>query len=101
MIAVTILYPRTDDATFEMDYYTGTHMPMFAEALGDACRGWGAAAVDGGRWTAMGWLNVVSREAFDAAMAVDGAKILGDVPNYTNTRPELVIGEVAHTVYSG
>jgi len=36
MICVTILYPKTDDATFDMDYYTSTHMPMLAKALGDS-----------------------------------------------------------------
>lgn len=94
MIAVTILYPRTDDSTFDMDYYTGTHMPMLADALGDACTGWGAAAIGDGKWAAMGWATVESQDAFNAAMAEHGAKIMGDVPNYTNVQPELLVGEI-------
>lgn len=97
MIAVTILYPRTEDSTFDMDYYTTTHMPMFAEAIGDACKGWGAASVDSGDWQAFSWCSVDSADAFHAAMREHGARIMGDVPNYTNTRPQLIIGEVAHT----
>jgi uncharacterized protein (TIGR02118 family) len=94
MLAITILYPRTDDSTFDMDYYVGSHMPMFAEALGDACQGWGAASVAAGSYAAMGWAMVSDQAAFDAAMAEHGAKIMGDVPNYTNVRPELLVGEI-------
>ncbi len=95
MLAITILYPRTDDSTFDMDYYTATHMPMFADGLGDACQGWGAASIADGPYMAMGWATVDSREHFDAAMAEHGAAVMGDVPNYTNVQPELLIGEVA------
>lgn len=94
MISLAILYPKTDDSTFDMDYYTSTHMPMLAEALGSACLGWGASAVKSGNWAAMGWAMVESQEAFDAAMATHGAKIMADVANYTNVAPELIIGDV-------
>lgn len=96
MIAVTLLYPKSDDSTFDMDYYTTSHMPMFAEALGDACQGWGAATVTSGKYHAVGWATVSSQDAFDAAMGEHGAKIMGDVPNYTSVRPELIVGEVTH-----
>jgi len=95
MIAVTILYPKTDDSTFDMDYYKSSHMPMLADALGDACKGWGAATVKTGTWAAIGWATVESQEAFDAAMAEHGAKIMGDVANYTNVAPELIVADVA------
>ncbi|MEM9711621.1 MAG: EthD family reductase [Actinomycetota bacterium] len=95
MISVLIMYPKTDDSTFDMDYYVETHMPMLADALGDACQGWGASTVSAGAWAAYGWAIVESQEAFDAAMAEHGAKIMGDVPNYTNVQPELVLGAVA------
>lgn len=94
MISVHILYPKTDDATFDMDYYVETHMPMLAEALGDDCLSWGASTTNG-NWIAIGWAMVTSSEAFDAAMAEHGAKIMGDLPNYTNVRAQVVIGDVA------
>lgn len=96
MISVHILYPKTDDSTFDMSYYTSTHMPMLADALGDACTGWGASTTKSKEWEAIGWATVTSQEAFDAAMAEHGAKIIGDVPNYTNVAPQMVVGEVAH-----
>lgn len=92
MLVVTILYPKSDGSTFDMDYYTGTHMPLFAEVLGDSCQGWGAASIEDGKYHAIGWATVESQEAFDAAMASGGAKVMGDVPNYTTVTPELLVG---------
>jgi uncharacterized protein (TIGR02118 family) len=93
MISVVILYPKSDDTTFDMDYYTTKHMPMFAEALGEACKGWGVSG-PAHKHHAVAWAMVDSQEAFDGAMAEHGAAVLGDVPNYTNTKPEMIIGEV-------
>ena len=93
MISVVILYPKSDDSTFDMDYYTTKHMPMLAEAVGEACQGWGVSE-PGANYHAVGWLMADSQEAFDAAMAQHGAAIIGDVPNYTNARPELIVGKV-------
>lgn len=95
MISVNIMYPKTDDSTFDMDYYMSTHMPMFADALGDACKSWGASTIKTGTWQAMGWAIVESQEAFDAALTEHGAAIMGDIPNYTNVAPELVVGDIA------
>jgi len=95
MFNVTILYPKTDDSTFDIDYYKSTHMPMLVDALGDACQSWGAAKVSSGKYEAFGWALVDSLDAFNAAMAAHGAEIIADVPNYTNVQPEIVIGEVA------
>jgi uncharacterized protein (TIGR02118 family) len=95
MLVITILYPRTEDSTFDMDYYTSTHMPLLADVLGDACQGWGAASIAKGSYAAMGWAMVTSQDAFDAAMGARGAEVMGDVPNYTNVQPELLIGEYA------
>lgn len=95
MISVHILYPRTEDSTFDMDYYTSSHMPMLATSIGDACTGWGATTVKAGPWAAIGWATVESQEAFDAAMAEHGGAIMGDVKNYTNVAPEMIIGDVA------
>lgn len=94
MISLLILYPRTDDSTFDMGYYSSTHMPMFAEALGDACKSWTASAVAKGPWAASGFVLIESKEAFHAAMAAHGAKINSDVANYTNVTPTMILGEV-------
>ncbi|HUF97292.1 MAG TPA: EthD family reductase [Ilumatobacter sp.] len=94
MITVSILYPQSDGTTFDMDYYTSSHMPMLAEALGEACQGWGVADVMGNDYHAIAWATVTSADAFNATMKEHGAKIIGDVPNYTNVAPVMLMGEV-------
>ncbi len=94
MHVITILYPKGDDTTFDMDYYTATHMPMFAEALGDNIQGWGAAAADGDDYHCVAWASVQDFGAYQASMAEHGKRILSDVPNYTNSRPVMITGAV-------
>ena len=89
------MYPKTDDSTFNMEYYTSTHMPMVAEAIGDACQGWGAMTVTSGDYEAIGWCIVDSEDAWNAALEAKGGDIMNDIPNYTNTAPALVVGDVA------
>lgn len=94
VVRVTFLYPKTDESTFDMGYYTSTHMPMVAASLGDDCHTWGADTITSGPYEAIGWALVSSAEAFDAAMTRKGAEIRADVANYTNVRPDVVIGHV-------
>ncbi|MEZ5244761.1 MAG: EthD family reductase [Acidimicrobiales bacterium] len=94
MISMHILYPKTDDSTFDMEYYCSTHMPMLADFLGDACTGWGASKPKAGPWEAIGWCNVTSQEALDAVLGEHGAAIAGDLPNYTNVAGQLVLGDI-------
>ena len=94
MICMTILYPKADDSTFDMDYYTSTHLPMVAKVFGDACHGWGAATVTTGNHSAMSWLLIENMDVFNAVTAEHGATFEADVVNYTNLRPEVIIGEV-------
>jgi uncharacterized protein (TIGR02118 family) len=94
MISVLIMYPRGDDTTFDMQYYTSSHMPMFAESLGAACHGWGVIEPSGDKYHAIAWVMVDSQDDLNATMATHGAKVIGDVPNYTNTSPEMIIGNV-------
>jgi len=100
MISVHIMYPRTDDSTFDMAYYVATHMTLFADILGDACVSWGASAIAEGPWAAIGWTLVDSQDAFNTALAERGAEVAADVANYTNVSPEMIIGEVASTSLS-
>jgi len=91
---MTILYPKAEGGTFDMDYYTSTHMPMVAKAMGDGCQGWGAVSVMGDEHVAMGWVMIDSMDTFNNAMGVHGAEIMADVANYTNQQPSVLLGEV-------
>lgn len=101
MIKVSVLYPYTEGAAFDMDYYLTKHIPMVREKLGAACKG---ASVEHGlaggapgtspTYIAMGHLLFESVEAFQAAFGPHTAEIVGDVPNYTPIEPILQISEV-------
>ena len=94
MIGVMFLYSNTEGSKFDLDYYNTKHMPMLANALGEACLGWGVTDTHGNAYHAIGWAMVESRDAWDAAMDRHGVEIRDDVANYADARPQVVIGDV-------
>ncbi len=101
MIHVTVLYPNDSGAMFDMNYYTSKHLPMVRAKCGPACRSTMAElGVAGGEpgskapYIAIGRLVFDSLEAFQKSFGPHAREILADVPNYTNTRPVVQIGEV-------
>ena len=42
-------------------------------------------------------LDFESGDAFEAAVAQSGAKVMGDVPNFTDLQPTIQISDVADT----
>jgi uncharacterized protein (TIGR02118 family) len=95
MFRVAILYPTTEGATFDHDYYLKSHIPMVAARLGENCTSWGVDKVLDGPYVAIGYLVVNNLEAFGASMAEHGAEIIGDVSNYTSIAPQMVVSELA------
>ncbi|HEY2834626.1 MAG TPA: EthD family reductase [Sporichthyaceae bacterium] len=101
MIKVSVFYPHSDGAAFDMDYYQNKHIPMVAELTGDACKG---TAIDSGlaggapgqppTYVAVGHLLFDSVEAFQGAFGPHAAQIMGDIPNYTAIAPVIQISKV-------
>ena len=101
MIKVSVLYPSGGDGKFDIDYYTGTHMPLVRKLLGSPLKN---IAVEQGlaggtpgsapAYLAMGHLYFDNVEAFQTAFAPHATEILGDLPNFTNTQPTLQISAV-------
>ena len=101
MIKVSVLYPNSDDCKFDMTYYCDKHMPMVKELCGDACKGIAAEQGLGGAepgsspvYVAMGHLLFDSVDGFQAAFEPHAARIMGDIPNYTNSTPTIQISEI-------
>ncbi len=102
MIKVSVMYPSGDGATFDIDYYVNTHIPMVVELLGPALK---SATVDrglGGReagapppYLAIAHLVFDSIEDFQGSMGPAGPQLAADGPNYTNTSAILQISEIA------
>ena len=98
---VTVLYPNADDATFDMDYYLTRHMPMVMERFGaHGMTGWRVERITGAPGGARAPFGVKavlefgSAEGFAAALAAEGGTVIGDVPNFTDLKPQFLIGEV-------
>lgn len=101
MIKVSVMYPNSSGAKFDIDYYCNTHMIMAAELLGDALKGSnvddglaGGAPGESAPFIAMGHLIFDSVESFQTAFASHAEKIMSDIPNYTNTQPQVQISEI-------
>jgi uncharacterized protein (TIGR02118 family) len=97
MIRVSIMYPRSDDSTFDMDYYVTKHMPLVQRELGDQLKDAGVDEGLGGDqpspFHCIGYLMFDSVDAFYGAVA-GATQMRDDVPNFTNTTPQLQISEV-------
>jgi uncharacterized protein (TIGR02118 family) len=93
MIRMTVLYPVSEGATFDHDYYRDHHVPL-------AVRTWGleGAEIDRGiegPYVAAVHFRFESKEAMAAALSVAGSKdITADVPNYTSITPVRQVSEI-------
>ena len=101
MIKVSVFYPHSPGASFDMNYYVTKHMPMVRDKLGAACKG---IAVDQGvgggtpgappTYVAIGHILCDSAEAFQAAFAPHAKAIMSDIPNYTKIQPIIQVNDV-------
>jgi len=101
MIKVSVFYPNTNGATFDMPYYLNRHMPMVGQKLGAALKGMSVEQGLGGgqpgspaAYVAMAHLLFESVDAFQHAWGAHAEAIVADIPNYTNTQPVVQVSEV-------
>jgi uncharacterized protein (TIGR02118 family) len=94
MIKVSVLYPKSDGATFDIEYYCKSHMPMVRDKVGKALQGMAVEHGIDGPYLAAGHLFFDSVDAFKAAFDPHAKTIMADIPSYTNTQPVIQIGEV-------
>jgi len=102
MIKVSILYPNGEGKTFDMDYYASKHMPLVKSLYGENVK---IISIDKGiangvpnapvPYLAVGYLYFDSMASLQAAMGSSAsAKLMADIPNFTNTQPVIQISEV-------
>lgn len=101
MIKVAILYPSGEGNTFDMDYYSNKHMPMVAGLFGDALKHMqidkglsGRTPDDPIPYVGVGYFYFDKLSDYQNAFGPNAEKILGDIPNYTNIQPVVLISEV-------
>lgn len=103
MIRVTVLYPKSAESHFDMDYYLNKHTPMVIDRLMPL--GMLRLEVDEGlagfpptqpaTFHAIGYLIFDNLEALQNGMGTHGGEILSDMPNYTNVQPLVQVNRIA------
>jgi len=98
---VTILYPESDGAELDIEYYTSKHMPLVVETWAAfGLKTWQAVkfapGLDGSQpyrlATMTTWEN---KEGVQQAMAAPGTQaLLADVANFTNIQTQILFGNV-------
>ena len=102
MIKVSVLYPSEEGKKFDMDYYTGKHMPMVQSRLDsmgllriEVERGVSSADPNApAPFVAIGVLYFNKVEEVHEAFKTHGREIMGDIPNYTDISPQIQISEI-------
>tara|TARA_R110001592_G_scaffold287412_1_gene556187 strand:- start:458 stop:793 length:336 start_codon:yes stop_codon:yes gene_type:complete len=101
MIKVSVMYPNAPGARFDHAYYRDQHFPMVKALMGDYCLSYnidrGLVGEDAGvppLYVAMGHIYCVSIDEFQAGFTPHAAKIMADLPNYTDQIPQIQISEV-------
>ena len=98
---ITVLYENVDDATFDLDYYMAKHMPLVEEKFKSfGIEGWrvlkavGTPSGDKPAYSVIANLEFDTADQFLAAVAAEGGPVFGDVPNFSNKDPVVVIGDL-------
>lgn len=96
---ITVLYPNTDDVTFDFDYYNSTHDALVRKDLSKGLQDFivikcAGVAPDMAKppYVVEARFVYESMEALQAALAGAG-DVLADIPNFTNVQPTVIIGE--------
>jgi uncharacterized protein (TIGR02118 family) len=105
MIRIAVIYPKTKDSTFDMNYYLNKHVPMVVARLtpmglvkGEIDEGIaGAMPGDPAPCMTIGYMTFEKLEDFQKGMAAHSAEILGDIPNFTNVQPQIQISQVVYS----
>ena len=98
---ITVLYENVEDATFNLDYYMAKHMPLVeARFKPFGIKGWrvlkAAGTPFGGKplYSIIANLEFDTADQFRSAVAAEGEIVFGDVPNFSNKEPFVVIGDL-------
>ncbi len=101
MIKVSVMYPNTEGARFDHNYYRDKHLPFLKDKMGDACLYYtidkgiaGGAPGSPALYIAQCHVFCESIESFQAAFGPHMREIGADVANYTDITPEMQISEV-------
>ena len=100
MVKISVMYPNGPGVRFNHDYYRDTHMPLVRTLMGAHLKFYtidkglsGGGAGVAAPYAAIGHLHCESIEAFNAGFGPHTKEIMGDIPNYTDISPVILISE--------
>src|ERR1700733_4908034 len=101
MITLNVLYPNTDGAKFDMNYYLTSHIPMLKREFGSALKGCIVEQGLGGRdpgtkaeFAVLCHLRFDSVESLEEAFGPVAGQIRNDVANYASEAPITQLSDV-------
>ncbi len=101
MLRMTVLYPAGEDATFDWDYYRGSHMALVGDRFGphmarepEVTRGVSLVPKGDAAFACTAAMYFADRDALNAALQAGGMDIPNDIPNFTNVQPVMQLDEV-------
>ncbi len=101
MIVISVMYPATANARFDMPYYLEKHVPMVGERWGNmglreakVLQGVGAPEGGAATYSVIALLTFESAGAVQQAMAQHGKEIVADIANFTNVTPVIQVNDV-------
>ncbi len=98
-VSLQVIYPIGTETHFDFDYYVDTHLPLVGEHMGSHIeRTVVTKGIAGGPDEAAGHYAIATiifedQDAMNDAMSKAGP-VLADLPNFTNVKPQMLIGEV-------
>jgi|SRR6056297_279795 len=98
-LSLQVIYPITEDTHFDFEYYLGTHIPMVGEHMGAhidktlVTKGLASGPEVAPHSYAVATMTFADQGALDSALAASGP-VIADIANFTNTQPQMLIGEV-------
>lgn len=98
-MSLQVIYPISDDTTFDYDYYTSTHMDLVNEHMGPhiaqtlVTKGLAGGPDVPPQSYAVATFTFVDKDALDAAMGAAGP-VIADIPKFTNSQPQMLVGQV-------
>ncbi|KAJ9660660.1 hypothetical protein H2198_002402 [Neophaeococcomyces mojaviensis] len=100
-VSVSVLYPRTADSTFHLDYYITQHMVLAEKVWGPhGMINWSVIEAPNGDYSVHSFITFKAQgeNGLDGVMAAltseGGKELAADVPNFSNKTPQVVIGTV-------
>ena len=98
-LSIQVLYPISDDTNFDFEYYVDKHLPLVGATMGAHIENvLVTKGIAGGPdvpppYYAIATITFKNQSKMDAAMSKIETAV-NDIPNFTNTKPVLLIGEI-------